>query len=196
MAKDSFKTVSFRLNLEKQDEREIYEYLESIDRGNQKQEFADKSKFLKMLVKEWIAGEVAREATETKRHEEEIFQKTLLKKLSQEVEKAIYSQLNRKVSEANIQEAMMTGTSSLGEEYTKVMQEQIRNFAEELEAQLKENGFDPELTPIIYAGGGAVVMKLFGNIRGSHICYLEDVKANAIGYEYFAVKKLQKQVIS
>ena len=112
------------------------------------------------------------------------------------VEKAIYSQLNRKVSEANIQEAMMTGTSSLGEEYTKVMQEQIHIFAEELEAQLKENGFDPELTPIIYAGGGAAVMKLFGNIRGSHICYLEDVKANAIGYEYFAVKKLQKQVIS
>ena len=87
MAKDSFKTVSFRLNLEKQDEREIYEYLESIDQGNQKQELGDKSKFLKMLVKEWIADEVAREAAETKRQEEEIFQKTLLENLSYEVEK-------------------------------------------------------------------------------------------------------------
>lgn len=87
MAKDSFKSVSFRLNLEKQDEKEIYEYLESIDQGNQKQELGDKSKFLKMLVKEWIAGEVAREATETKRQEEEIFQKTLLENLSYEVEK-------------------------------------------------------------------------------------------------------------
>lgn len=87
MAKDSFKSVSFRLNLDKQDEREIYEYLESIDQGNQKQELGDKSKFLKMLVKEWIAGEVAREAAETKRQEEEIFQKTLLENLSHEVEK-------------------------------------------------------------------------------------------------------------
>ena len=87
MAKDSFKSVSFRLNLEKQDEKEIYEYLESIDQGNQKQELGDKSKFLKMLVKEWIADEVAREATETKRQEEEIFQKTLLENLSYEVEK-------------------------------------------------------------------------------------------------------------
>ena len=87
MAKDSFKTVSFRLNLEKQDEREIYEYLESIDQGNQKQELGDKSKFLKMLVKEWIANEVARVAKETKRQEEEIFQKTLLENLSHEVEK-------------------------------------------------------------------------------------------------------------
>ncbi|MDD3138817.1 MAG: hypothetical protein PHX08_07580 [Lachnospiraceae bacterium] len=87
MAKDSFKTVSFRLNLEKQDEREIYEYLESIDQGNQKQELGDKSKFLKMLVKEWIADEVATEAAENKLHEEEIFQKTLLENLSLEVEK-------------------------------------------------------------------------------------------------------------
>ena len=87
MAKDSFKSVSFRLNLEKQDEKEIYEYLESIDQGNQKQELGDKSKFLKMLVKEWIADEVAREAAETKHQEEEIFQKTLLENLSHEVEK-------------------------------------------------------------------------------------------------------------
>jgi hypothetical protein len=87
MARDSFKSVSFRLNLEKQDEKEIYEYLESIDQGNQKQELGDKSKFLKMLVKEWIADEVAREAAETKRQEEEIFQKTLLENLSHEVEK-------------------------------------------------------------------------------------------------------------
>ena len=87
MAKDSFKSVSFRLNLDKHEEKEIYEYLESIDQGNQKQEFGDKSKFLKMLVKEWIADEVAREAMETKRQEEEIFQKTLLKNLSHEVEK-------------------------------------------------------------------------------------------------------------
>ena len=87
MAKDSFKTVSFRLNLEKQDEKEIYEYLESIDQGNQKQELGDKSKFLKMLVKEWITDEVAREAAETKHQEEEIFQKTLLENLSHEVEK-------------------------------------------------------------------------------------------------------------
>ena len=87
MAKDSFKTVSFRLNVGKQDEREIYEYLEGIDHGNRKQEFGDKSKFLKMLVKEWIASEVAREAAETKSQEEELFLKTLIENLSSEVQK-------------------------------------------------------------------------------------------------------------
>ena len=87
MAKDSFKTVSFRLNVGKQDEREIYEYLESIDHGNRKQEFGDKSKFLKMLVKEWISTEVAREEVETQRHEEDIFQRTLIENICGEVNK-------------------------------------------------------------------------------------------------------------
>lgn len=87
MAKDSFKTVSFRLNVGKQDEREIYEYLENIDHGNRKQEFGDKSKFLKMLVKEWISTEVAREEFETQRNEEDIFQRTLIENLCSEVNK-------------------------------------------------------------------------------------------------------------
>ena len=42
------------------------------------------------------------------------------------------------------------------------------------------------ITPIIYCGGGAVVMRLYGKTAGEHICYMEDVKANAIGYEFIA----------
>jgi plasmid segregation protein ParM len=57
-------------------------------------------------------------------------------------------------------------------------------FAKRVEGQLKENGFDPEITPIIYCGGGARIMEEFGSIKGIHICYMEDVRANAIGYEF------------
>ena len=111
MAKDSFKTVSFRLNIGKQDEREIYEYLESIDQGDQKREYGDKSKFLKMLVKEWIAGEVAIEVAETRHHEEEIFQKTLLENLSHEVEKGNETLVNElpKLIRAVVKEVLADG---------------------------------------------------------------------------------------
>ena len=66
------------------------------------------------------------------------------------------------------------------------------HLAKNVEAQLKENGFDPELTPIVYVSRGATVMKLFGRIRGANICYQEDVKANAIGYEYLALQKADR----
>ena len=32
-------------------------------------------------------------------------------------------------------------------------------------------------------------MKQFGAIKGANICYQEDAKANAIGYEYLALQK-------
>lgn len=108
------------------------------------------------------------------------------------VNKAVFRRKNRYLDESDIQDVMMTGTSNLPKEITEIVQDQLCIFAENVEAQLKENGFDPELTPIVYVGGGATVMKLFGRIRGTNICYQEDVKANAIGYEYLALQKADR----
>lgn len=40
------------------------------------------------------------------------------------------------------------------------------------------------MTEIVFVGGGANVVKRFGNYDGNNIQYIEDVKANAKGYEY------------
>ena len=40
-----------------------------------------------------------------------------------------------------------------------------------------------DLTQIIFVGGGAGVMKRFGGLEQKNIQYIEDVKANARGYE-------------
>lgn len=88
---------------------------------------------------------------------------------TRQVENAGYNQFNRHIPE-----------------------EQIQNLAEQVEGKLKENDFDPDITPVIYCGGGATVMKHYGKIRGSNICYMEGVKANAIGYEFISGMMLQK----
>jgi plasmid segregation protein ParM len=41
-------------------------------------------------------------------------------------------------------------------------------------------------TPITFVGGGAALMKRYGGIEQRNISYVEDVKANAIGYETLA----------
>ena len=106
-----------------------------------------------------------------------------------EINNAVYRRCNKRISEADIQQMMMTGKSLLPDSITTVIRDELKVFAENVEARLKENGYDPELTPTVYVGGGASVMRLFGNIRGVHICYQEDVRANAIGYEYLALQK-------
>lgn len=103
---------------------------------------------------------------------------------TRQVENAVYNQLNKRISEEQIQKVMMTGKCDLPERYTEICRQQLTAFAKRVEGQLKENGFDSEITPIIYCGGGARIMEEFGSIKGIHICYMEDVRANAIGYEF------------
>ena len=47
---------------------------------------------------------------------------------------------------------------------------------------IREFGYKLKTTPIVFVGGGAVVMKNFGNHDAKNISYNLDVKANARGY--------------
>lgn len=49
-----------------------------------------------------------------------------------------------------------------------------------------------ELTPIIFVGGGAGVMKRYGGMNQNNISYIDDVRANARGYEYLAKHYLER----
>lgn len=95
-------------------------------------------------------------------------------------------QLGGQVTEADMQEIMMYGRSDIAPKYLEIIQEGITEFARSVYFTLKEYGYNLETIPIVFVGGGATVMKLFGNIQQGNIKYIEDVKANAKGYEYLA----------
>ncbi|MHB8129036.1 MAG: ParM/StbA family protein [Mobilitalea sp.] len=95
-------------------------------------------------------------------------------------------QLGSQVTESDIQEVMMYGRSDIASKYLEIIQEGIAEFARSIYFTLKEYGYNLETIPIVFVGGGATVMKLFGNIQLGNIRYIEDVKANAKGYEYLA----------
>jgi len=84
----------------------------------------------------------------------------------------------------------MNGSSDINAEYLAVIQDGLRKFAEKIYNTLKELDCNLSLMPIVFVGGGAVVMKKFGEYHGKNITFIEDVKANAIGYEYLANLRL------
>lgn len=60
--KDCFKTVSFRLNLSREDEFEIYHVIQSIEANvARKRLYDNKSKFIKMALKDYIDSKNAKE---------------------------------------------------------------------------------------------------------------------------------------
>ena len=84
---------------------------------------------------------------------------------------------------------IVDGDALIPEDCKAVIRDGLRNFAKGIETKLSEFGFELEMMPVVYAGGGALVMKRYGTARENHLHYLEDIRANARGYEYLARQK-------
>jgi plasmid segregation protein ParM len=95
-------------------------------------------------------------------------------------------QLNGEIDESEIQHYMRYATSDMDESYLSIVKAEIEDFAEKVFNSIREYGYNLKTTPIVFVGGGAVVMKNFGHYNQKNISYILDVKANARGYERLA----------
>ena len=93
---------------------------------------------------------------------------------------------NRKLDESDIQDYFMTGKTELPSDYKEIMDMQIQEFVDKVCAYQMECGYNFDMLPIYFVGGGAIVMKNFGKYQQSNIHYVLDVKANAKGFETMA----------
>ena len=97
-----------------------------------------------------------------------------------------------------IRDAVMDQNYICGKEATvpanvfPIMDRHMERFASDTEGMLRENGFDPEYSQVIFIGGGATIMKKFGEMRPNYR-YLEDVRMNAKGYELLASHQWRKE---
>lgn len=95
----------------------------------------------------------------------------------------------KELSESKITEYVSNQNAAIPDKYKKLMDEAFQRFANRVEGILKENGHDTEFSDVVYVGGGATVMKNYGK-HETNIHYIEDVRANARGYEYL-VKQMK-----
>lgn len=68
----------------------------------------------------------------------------------------------------------------------KLMDRFLYNYAEMIIRSLKEMGINIQTTPIVFVGGGAIIMKNYGKHDLQNVIYRQDIKANAKGYEILA----------
>ena len=83
------------------------------------------------------------------------------------------------------------GRSDIDDEYFAIIKAEIEDFVDKVYNSIREFGYNLKTTPIVFVGGGAVVMKNFGSHDAKNISYNLDVKANARGYEQLATMGLK-----
>ena len=85
-------------------------------------------------------------------------------------------QLNGEVDESEIQNIMRYGRSDIDDEYFAIIKAKIEDFVDKVYNSIREFGYNLKTTPIVFVGGGAVVMKNFGSHDAKNISYNLDVK--------------------
>ena len=104
-----------------------------------------------------------------------------------------YRSYNTELDESTIQRYMMAMNADVDEEYLELIKEELQRYADGIYNSLREYKISLKTTKIVFVGGGAVVIKNFGNLQQRNISYVVDVKANAKGFEYLGKLSLQKK---
>jgi len=90
-----------------------------------------------------------------------------------------------KLDESDIIEFMKYGKNEeLDDRYISILQTELELFAEGVYQKLISLGYNINAIPILFVGGGATIMRLFGKRNQKNIRYLEDIHANAKGFEF------------
>ena len=89
-----------------------------------------------------------------------------------EINEECIRQIGQELEENMVQEAMAGKKGRLPEPYMGIINGCLGRFAEKIYSILKEHGYNLDVMPVVFAGGGATVMKLFGSRKSLIECIL------------------------
>ena len=78
-------------------------------------------------------------------------------------------------------------------EYIEVIEKALTRCAKSVFHIIRETGVNVKTTPITFVGGGATLMRRYAGIGQKNIHYIEDVRANARGYDLLLRAYLKKK---
>lgn len=110
----------------------------------------------------------------------------------QAINKETVRQFNYEVDEADINEIMITGESTLPNKVVVVIKKVIVEYVDKLFKLLLENGVNAEYDRITFVGGGATIIKNYSSISSPNIVFKTDIHANAKGYEFLMRKSIKR----
>lgn len=99
------------------------------------------------------------------------------------VNEVLMAEFGDKAKPYIIEQIMQTGKYAGDEAYLQVIRRELGRYTEYIYNLIKKHGYNLHLEKIIFMGGGASIMKNFGNNEGKDVICIPDIHANARGYE-------------
>lgn len=102
------------------------------------------------------------------------------------VEKVLMNNFGINADETIIQQVLQTGTADMAAEYLEPILEAAGQYVASLFDALRKHGYDSRIMKLWIIGGGGVLVKNFGRYDEARVTIVEDICANARGFEYLA----------
>ena len=96
-------------------------------------------------------------------------------------------------TDAQIEKYLRSMNADISEKYKAVIQETAKQYVAEIFRRLREHEYDPDLMRLWVIGGGGCLVKNFGVYDAERVIFIEDLRANAKGYERMARRALEKR---
>ena len=96
-------------------------------------------------------------------------------------------------TDAQIEKYLRFLHADIGEKYQAVISTAAKRYVAGIFRRLREHDYDPNLMRLWVTGGGACLVKNFGNHPPDRVIILNDIHANARGYEDMAKAALEKR---
>ena len=109
---------------------------------------------------------------------------------------ALTQRFGRTVPDAVIDEVFRNGDADIGRDYVDTIREVAVGYAAEIMRRLREHEYDPQTMRLWIVGGGGCLLRHFGEFDRDRVTIIDNIHANAEGYEYLAERRLRREVIA
>ncbi|MBS4932439.1 MAG: ParM/StbA family protein [Clostridiales bacterium] len=118
-----------------------------------------------------------------------------LRYVYQKIKGAVYSKTGKSIPDARIDDYISGVRGGMTPEYEDIIQEQLQEYADHVEALLREHNIEFDFHRIVYVGGGASIMEEYAQHKYGNVeCWL-DVRENARGYERALIDYSEKGML-
>ena len=111
-----------------------------------------------------------------------------------EMRSELTNKVHTVVDDCIVKKVLKDGTADIGEKYLKAIAECATDYTDKIMRKLREYGYNEELAKLHFLGGGAMLMKHFAKLDHSKVHFIEDIHANAKGYEYLSNQRRLRNI--
>lgn len=114
--------------------------------------------------------------------------------LNDKIKERVRSAFGKSIEDIHIRDILQNKPTVLSKEIKDVISSEVEAYSKELVLTLLSNGIDLTTNPAVFLGGGSVLLRKYleENDNIAKIFFIDDVKANADGYEILLKRAMER----